>query len=361
MDLLGSTIEFGNIEESSFSHDLNTKYAASKKVIMVDENTHDYCLEYILTTFTELESAEVILLPNGEENKVMEVCFQVWEALSEYRINRNDLIINLGGGVVTDMGGFIASIFKRGVHFINIPTSLLGMVDAALGGKTGIDLGMYKNQLGTFTLPVATYIDHRFLNTLPQEEWVNGFAEMLKHGLIADFAFWKKLKSLTPETFSDLATWESLIQEAASIKVAHVVDDITEKGKRKNLNFGHTVGHAIEGSFLVEENPISHGVAVAYGMLGEAYISFKRGMLQKEELYEIVEVILAYYPNPGHLGPYVATILALMTNDKKNDAEGIKCVLLNKIGAATYDQLIIEIEIKEALDFIEEVYLNWSN
>lgn len=360
IDLLGSTIEFGNIEESTFSHYLTTKYADAKKVIIVDENTHDYCLEYLLTTYTQLESAEVILLPCGEENKVMEVCFQVWEALSEYRITRNDLVINLGGGVVTDMGGFIAAIFKRGVDFMNIPTSLLGMVDAAIGGKTGIDLGMYKNQLGSFTLPIATYVDHRFLTTLPEEEWLNGFAEMLKHGLIADAGLWKSLSALTPEDYGDIDLWNDLILQGARIKIAHVEQDPKEKGLRKNLNFGHTLGHALEGAFLVEENPIPHGVAVAYGMLGEAYLSFKKGLLAKEDLHEIIQVILATYPNPGQLSNYIDTIQALTSNDKKNDALGIKCVLLTAIGSAVYDQLITPEEVVEAVEFIEEVYSNWQ-
>src|SRR5690606_12666250 len=146
---------------------LTNDYTNSKKVILVDENTHDACLEYLLTAFDGLEDAEVMLLPAGEENKVMEVCFQVWEALSEYGVGRQDLIINLGGGVVTDMGGFIASLYKRGVDFINIPTSLLAMVDASVGGKTGIDLGMYKNQLGVFANPKRVFVDLGFLNTLP--------------------------------------------------------------------------------------------------------------------------------------------------------------------------------------------------
>src|SRR5690606_19825507 len=162
---------------------LTNDYTNSKKVILVDENTHDACLEYLLTAFDGLEDAEVMLLPAGEENKVMEVCFQVWEAMSEYGVGRRDLIINLGGGVVTDMGGFIASVYKRGVDFINIPTTLLGMVDASIGGKTGIDLGPLKNQLGVFSNPKAIYVDVTFLETLETKDVVNGYAEMLKHAL----------------------------------------------------------------------------------------------------------------------------------------------------------------------------------
>jgi 3-dehydroquinate synthase len=173
-------VEIGSITEGSLSLVLQA-YQNHNLIIIVDENTHDCCLEYMITSFPELERAEVILLPVGEENKVMEVCFQVWQAFTEYGFGRKDLVINLGGGVVTDMGGFIASIFKRGLKFINIPTSLLGMVDAAIGGKTGIDLDRYKNQLGTFSHPTHVFIDPIFLSTLPGEEIFNGYAEMLKH------------------------------------------------------------------------------------------------------------------------------------------------------------------------------------
>lgn len=247
---------------------------------MVDENTHDYCLEYLITTFPALESAEIILLPCGEENKVMEVCFQVWEALSEYGINRSDLIINLGGGVVTDMGGFIASVFKRGVAFVHIPTTLLGMVDAAIGGKTGIDMGGYKNQLGTFTMPLVTYVDTRFLATLPAEEWRNGMAESYKHALIGDQVLWNAMQLFEEEAR------EGLIYRSAALKAQIVNRDEKERNERKLLNFGHTIGHALEGFFLLEEAAIPHGTAVAYGMIAESYLSFKRNRISEAELSE---------------------------------------------------------------------------
>jgi 3-dehydroquinate synthase len=251
-------IEIGNLVESSFQNLLNDKYVSSKKVIIVDENTHDFCLEYLLTNFEDLKEAEVMLLPVGEENKVMEVCFQVLEALSEYKIGRNDLIINLGGGVVSDMGGFIASIYKRGIDFINIPTSLLAMVDASIGGKTGIDLGRHKNQIGTFRDPKALFVDISFLDTLPQEEVLNGYAEMLKHALIFDTEYWKELTSIT--SMNDLLN-ASKIEKSILLKNKVVESDPLEKNNRKKLNFGHTIGHALEGFFLDSES-ISHGHAV---------------------------------------------------------------------------------------------------
>ena len=241
-----SAIEIGSIIESSFGKLLEEKYSNARKIILVDENTHDHCLEYLITSYSVLEEAEVMLLPVGEENKVMEVCFQVWEAFSEYKIVRSDVVINLGGGVVTDMGGFIASIYKRGLDFIHIPTSLLGMVDASIGGKTGIDLGSYKNQLGVFRDPVAVYIDPSFLQTLPGIELVSGYAEMIKHTLIADKEHWKLLHQLDPIRLLQTNHYTEMIERSVEIKAGIVNNDPVEKGRRKILNFGHTIGHAIE-------------------------------------------------------------------------------------------------------------------
>ena len=189
-------IEIGSLETSGFTNFIQQRYSDSKIVIMVDENTNDNCLEYLITTFDFLAEAEVMLLPSGEENKVMEVCFQVWEALSDYGIGRRDLVINLGGGVVTDMGGFIASVYKRGVDFIQIPTTLLSQVDASVGGKLGIDFQGFKNHLGVFTLPNAVLIDPVFLETLSEREKRSGFAEILKHCLIHDFLVYEKASVL---------------------------------------------------------------------------------------------------------------------------------------------------------------------
>src|SRR5690554_5038618 len=175
-------VEVGKIENSSFNTLLTTKYRKSKKIVIVDENTEEKCWPFILTSFGSLKDAEVVVLPSGEDNKAMEICFQVWEALTSYNIQRNDLIINIGGGVVTDMGGFIASVFKRGLDFINIPTTLLAMVDASVGGKTGVNLGIHKNQLGVFSMPELTICDSSFLHTLEAREVLAGKAEMIKHG-----------------------------------------------------------------------------------------------------------------------------------------------------------------------------------
>lgn len=344
------TIEVGSLVDSSFVHLLTNEYADSKKVILVDENTHDECLEYLLTAFDGLEEAEVMLLPEGEENKVMEVCFQVWEAFGEYGVGRRDLVINLGGGVVTDMGGFIASIYKRGVDFINIPTSLLGMVDASVGGKTGIDMGMYKNQLGVFANPKRVFVDLGFLNTLPSMELANGYAEMIKHGLIADNMHWNNIKNLNPREDEWNSDW---IIESIKIKNDIVISDPFEKDLRKKLNFGHTFGHAFEGMSLGWENPIPHGHAVALGMIAEAFISKERNLLSNEAFEEIKETITTRFEMMSFSEEVVSPLFELMQNDKKNFDQKIKCVLLTAIGESIIDQEITEEDVLKVIQFFD--------
>lgn len=341
-------IEIGSIENSSFSEYISSNYSDSKIIIMVDENTNDYCLEYMITTFDFLADAEVMLLPEGEENKVMEVCFQVWEALSEYRIGRRDLVINLGGGVVTDMGGFIASVYKRGIDFIHIPTSLLAMIDASIGGKTGIDLGMNKNQLGVFQNPKAIFIDKTFLGTLEPREMVNGFAEALKHGLVRDKALWECLISIN--NLSEISTDEKIAQ-IISIKLDIVNADALEKGLRKILNFGHTVGHALEGYYLFKD-PIDHGHAVALGIICESFISNRLGKLSNEEFAEIEKMILAWFPIPTIKISDIPGVLELLHNDKKNHSGKIQCCILERIGLCNYDQPIDEQLFHESLVYL---------
>lgn len=346
------TIEIGSLTASSFSELLQTKYARSKKIILVDENTHDACLEYLITSFSELEDAEVMLLPCGEENKVMEVCFQVWEAWSEYAIERTDVVINLGGGVVTDMGGFIASVFKRGLDFIQIPTSLLAMVDASVGGKTGIDLGRYKNQLGVFSNPVKVYVDPGFLGSLPTVELKNGYAEMLKHALISDKKHWDIIKFISPE--EDIFG-EQVITKSIEIKNEIVLTDPIEKGNRKKLNFGHTIGHAIEGYFLGEEQLIAHGHAVAVGMLAEAFISKEHNMLSEAEFQEIENVIKGHYEMPVLHTHLLDELYTLMLNDKKNFNQQIQCVLLSGIGESVINQVITKEDLRAVLHYFNKV------
>lgn len=348
-------IEIGSLVDSSFNDLLTIRYANAKKIIIVDENVHDHCLDALITNFPALEEAEVMLLPAGEENKVMEVCFQVWEAMSEYGVVRNDLVINLGGGVVTDMGGFIAALFKRGLPFIHVPTSLLGMVDASIGGKTGIDLGSYKNQIGVFQHPEAIFIDPSFLGTLPEEELISGYAEMLKHALIADKEHWKTLCQLDPIGLRDTNGFPALIATSVGIKTAVVNSDFTESGPRKTLNFGHTIGHAIEG-FCLQTEPVAHGHAIGIGMIAESYISHKHGLITQSELLEISTYLSQLYDYILLDEDDKTKVLELLRHDKKNTSNSIRCVLLDGIGASKYD---IELTIQEAYEsllYVDGIY-----
>lgn len=355
LEIAQCTVEIGSILGSSFEQLLTGRYAEARKIILVDENTHDHCLEYLITSFPVLQDAEVMLLPVGEENKVMEVCFQVWEAFSEYGIVRSDVVINLGGGVVTDMGGFIASVFKRGLDFINIPTSLLGMVDAAIGGKNGIDLGAFKNQLGLFRHPQAVYIDPGFLQSLPEAELVSGYAEMIKHALIADKEHWKLIHQLDPIKLLHSTHFETLIARSVEIKSAIVNSDPLEANRRKVLNFGHTIGHAIEG-YCLQLQPISHGHAVGIGMIAESYISFKKEMISQRELLDITNYLTQIYTHVPLDEDDKLHVLQLIHNDKKNAANEIRCALLKGIGACDHQVAITEQEAYEALLFVDSVY-----
>ncbi|MEJ6582684.1 MAG: 3-dehydroquinate synthase [Crocinitomicaceae bacterium] len=330
-------LEIGSIVNSSLNELLNKSYSTAKKVIIVDENTNEHCLDALITNFDALKDAEIILLPVGEENKQLFIAQNVWEALTEYGVGRYDLIINLGGGVITDMGGFIASCYKRGCDFINIPTSLLAMVDASLGGKTGVNLGYYKNQIGVFSNPVALYIDPSFLETLPDEEYLSGFAEMLKHGLIADKQLFTDVVKCMD---GDLEFNEELLIRCIEIKNKVVLEDPTEKGLRKTLNFGHTIGHAIEGFYM--EDTISHGHAVAIGMVMEAYISTKKTGLSEDDYMLIENSILGNYGVPKFSDEDIQEMIKMLKNDKKNSDNEIKCCLLSKIGVCTYDHSISE-------------------
>lgn len=344
IDFNGTPIHLGPLDSAPFQ-DLLNQFEGNKKVIIVDENTHDCCLEYLITSFPSLESAEVILLPEGEENKVLEVCYQVWEAMLEYKITRNDLVINLGGGMVTDLGGFVASVYKRGINFVHIPTSLMAMIDASLGGKNGVDLNNLKNIIGTITNPLAIYIDITFLETLPPEEIFNGFAEMLKHALIYDSDYWNTLKSVNSE--AELIEEKNILR-SIEIKKAIVESDPNEKGFRKRLNFGHSLGHALESYFMTKK-PIAHGHAVALGMIGESYISMKRKVLSEEAYKAIEQTIIRVFPMLEIPDDALLEVMEFLSNDKKNEGSSKSFVLLTSIGNAEINAHLSNKEVGEAL------------
>lgn len=322
----------------------------SKIFILVDSNTHQYCLPKLMGDLTTNLPIEIIEIEAGEQFKTIDTCVGVWNALSELGADRKSLIINLGGGVVTDLGGFVACTFKRGIKYINIPTSLLAMVDASVGGKTGVDLGALKNQIGVINTGEMVLIDTAFLDTLPQNELKSGLAEMLKHGLIYDRTYWNQFTDLSKLTLNDL---DALIYESVEIKQIIVTKDPQEIGMRKHLNFGHTLGHAIESYFLSNTNKenLLHGEAIAIGMILECYISAELLQFSKDDLKQITSVINSIYSHVTINTSDYDAIIELLKYDKKNTHGNINFVLLEAIGQPKNDCLVDNTLIVRAFEY----------
>jgi 3-dehydroquinate synthase len=318
--------------------------------MIVDENTLEHCYPVFCSKVETSLEIEVIQIEAGETNKNIETCSGVWNALSELNADRKCLVINIGGGVVTDLGGFVASTYKRGVNYINVPTSLLAMVDASVGGKTGVDLGNLKNQIGVINTSEMVLIDTAFLSTLPQNEMRSGLAEMLKHGLIQDEQYWNKMIDLSKLTSSDL---NGLIYESVVIKNNVVTQDPKEEGLRKALNFGHTLGHAIESYYLENESKTTllHGEAVAIGMVLACYISTKLTNFSMDTCNSIKQTILDTYEKVTFETEDLDPIIELMKFDKKNSHGNINFVLLNAIGKTVIDQTVPNNIIKESFNY----------
>ncbi|MFP3595456.1 3-dehydroquinate synthase [Chryseobacterium sp. SIMBA_029] len=324
----------------------------SKIFILVDENTHEYCLPVLLGNLETDLSFEILEIEAGEEMKNIQTANHLWEILTEMQADRKALIINLGGGVITDMGGFVASTYKRGIQFINIPTTLLSMCDASIGGKTGIDLMHFKNMVGTFTFPEQIFIYPQFLDTLPFKEVRSGFAEMLKHGLIADKKHWESLIQIHK---LDVESIIPHIQTSMDIKQDVVEKDFHEKNIRKTLNFGHTIGHAVESLCLEQGNPILHGEAVAMGMICEAHLAYLEGLISEQDSTIIIENIQRYYPYLDVSDFKDDDISALLLNDKKNTESKINFSLLSGIGSCVFDHQCSQKNILKALDFYRKL------
>ncbi|SDR77260.1 3-dehydroquinate synthase [Winogradskyella sediminis] len=346
-----NAVVYFNSEVYTALNDYIKTVQPSKIFVLVDTNTHDYCLPKFLQRVESGEIAvEVMEMPNGEEHKSIDICTGVWEALSEYNADRKSLLINLGGGVVTDLGGFVASTYMRGISYINIPTSLLAMVDASVGGKTGVDLGTLKNQVGVINEGEMVGVDTSFLDSLPQNEMVSGFAEMLKHGLIYDESYWNTLTHLENLDISDL---DRLIYDSIDIKNKVVTSDPTEQGLRKILNFGHTLGHAIESYFLenADKTPLLHGEAIAIGMILETYLSTKMCGLSQNHLETITNGILKTFSKVTITKADQEHIIELLKYDKKNSHGVVKFVLLEAIGKPKLDCVVSNALIFEAFDY----------
>lgn len=306
----------------------------SQLLILVDENTHEFCLPTLLGNLETDISFEIIEISAGEEMKTIETASQLWEIFAEFGVDRKALLINLGGGVITDLGGFVASTYKRGIKFINIPTTLLGMCDASIGGKTGIDHQYLKNLVGTFAEPERIFVYADFLKTLKFEELRSGFAEMLKHGLIADQKHWKDLTAIEKLSADNIAPF---IERSMQIKQNVVEEDFTEQNIRKTLNFGHTVGHALESLFLQTGKPVLHGEAVAAGMMCETYLSYREGFITEATALSVIESIRKFYPKLNIEHFTEEQILLPMYNDKKNTSNGISFTLITDIGKSKFD------------------------
>lgn len=317
----------------------------SKICILADENTEKHCFPLLSSLFP---NPNLIRIPAGESHKTLETCTHIWQSLTDHELDRKALLINLGGGVIGDMGGFCAATYKRGIDFIQIPTTLLSGVDASVGGKLGIDFNSFKNHIGVFQEPQAVLIDTNFLKTLPAAEIRSGFAEIIKHCLIADKAKWEEIKSIPFEK----QNWQDLAAHSVEIKKQVVEADPKEMGLRKILNFGHTIGHAIESYFLeIPGKRLLHGEAIAIGMVAEAYISVQRGFISAAELTEIKDYILKIYDRVCITEAEIEVITPLTMQDKKNENKKIQCTLLEEIGKANFNNPISYEEIKEAINF----------
>ena len=333
-----SIIHFNNNCYTSLNQHIE-KNNFSKIFILVDENTHQYCLPILLEKLETKLTIEIIEIESGEINKTIDTCVGVWNTLSELDADRKSLMINIGGGVITDLGGFVACTFKRGITFINVPTTLLSMVDASVGGKTGVDLGHLKNQIGVISNPDLVLIDTHFLDTLPQNQMKSGLAEMLKHGLITGENYWNKFQDLSKLSLDDL---DELIHESVVIKKNVVEEDPFENGLRKTLNYGHTLGHAIESYFLSHPNKktLLHGEAIIVGMILASYISSELVGFSKKTTDKIKQLFLSYYNKVTIEESDYPAIIELLKYDKKNNHGNINFVLLEDIGKPKIDCLV---------------------
>lgn len=323
-----------------------------KIFILTDQTTHDMCLPK-LQNFLCLKGAQSIVIKAGDTNKTLDSLAEVWTALSQGGATRHSLMINLGGGMVTDLGGFAASTFKRGIDFINIPTTLLAMVDASVGGKTGINFGGLKNEIGVFSDSKFVIINTQFLDTLDHDNICSGYAEMLKHGLISDNKHWAELVGFNLAQ-PDLAQLQRMVAESIKVKERIVTEDPHEHGIRKALNLGHTVAHALESFAMKHGRPVLHGYAVAYGMVCELYLSARKTGFPTDKMHQTVRFILDHYGRLPYTCDDYPELLELMRHDKKNTSGIINFTLLGGIGDIRINQTATKEEIEEALDFLRE-------
>ena len=386
------------IISNDIEHDLATAVAESEHdrvFVLTDDTTHECCLPKVAALLAQYDAVP-ITIAHGDQHKTLAALGDVWTALQQGGATRHSLLINLGGGMVTDLGGFAAATFKRGINFINIPTTLLAMVDAAVGGKTGINFGGLKNEVGAFADARFVIINTCFLDTLDAENLCSGYAEMLKHALISDERMWAEHVNFDLSQ-PDLAELQRMVAESISVKGRIVAEDPHEHGIRKALNFGHTIGHTLEefalqqaggavvstapndqltsggavvstapnsqltsGGAVVstapKKRPLLHGYAVAFGLIGELYMSARKAGFPTERLHQTARFIRENYAQTEFTCNDYPTLLNLMRHDKKNTSGVINFTLLHNIGDIRINQTATDEEIREALDFIREGY-----
>lgn len=372
------------IISNDIEHDLATAVAESEHdrvFVLTDDTTHECCLPKVAALLAQYDAVP-ITIAHGDQHKTLAALGDVWTALQQGGATRHSLLINLGGGMITDLGGFAAATFKRGINFINIPTTLLAMVDAAVGGKTGINFGGLKNEIGAFADARFVIINTCFLDTLDAENLCSGYAEMLKHALISDERMWAEHVNFDLSQ-PDLAELQRMVAESIAVKERIVAEDPHEHGIRKALNFGHTIGHALEeftlqqaGGAVVsarllpparartapnnqltpKNRPLLHGYAVAFGLIGELYMSARKAGFPTERLHQTTRFIRENYAQTEFTCNDYPTLLNLMRHDKKNTSGVINFTLLHNIGDIRINQTATDEEICEALDFIREGY-----
>ncbi|WP_373497475.1 3-dehydroquinate synthase [Aquiflexum sp.] len=321
----------------------------SKLGVITDSNTEKHCFP-VIRDHLPVDSSQ-FSFPSGESNKNLETCSAIWKWMTDEAFDRKALIINLGGGVTGDMGGFCAATYKRGIRFINLPTTLLSQVDASVGGKLGVDFNGFKNHIGVFAEPEAVMISEVFLKTLPDEELRSGYAEVIKHGLIQNANYFGCLKTEGWEK----QNWREIIEKSVSIKKDVVQKDPKESGLRKILNFGHTIGHAFESYYLDSERHLLHGEAIAIGMICESYLSVKKSGLSKSEMELINNMLLNVFEKFDFPVEDIPAIVVLCSQDKKNEGKTVNFSLLTQIGKCEYNFNATIEEIEESVHFYKNL------
>jgi 3-dehydroquinate synthase len=342
-----SNIIFSNEVSSNLELFFND-YSYTRVAILVDENTKKHCYPIISRA---LPNHIIIEIQSGEEQKNLKTCQQIWGTLTENAFDRKSLVVNLGGGVIGDMGGFCAATYKRGIDFINIPTTLLAQVDASIGGKLGIDFQNFKNHIGVFRNPLRVFLDGTFFKTLPEAELRSGYAEIIKHCLIKDKEKFEEIINIPYESLN----FFELTKHSVQVKNDVVLEDPTEKGFRKILNFGHTIGHAIESFYLEKPGKkLLHGEAIAIGMICESFLSMQKRSVSEDDLRKITKYILELYRSPWIPESDIDELSELTRQDKKNEGNKINSSLLNTIGDCDYNVEINQKDIKASIAYFNE-------